>query len=118
MKEIAAKGDPEKVRPMNIIVITDGVPSDDVGSVIIDAAKKLFKWEAPAWQVGIQFFQVGRESGAAEALKELDDDLANEKDVRDMVDTVSWHTMKNGLSAADMLKVTLGAVNRKLDRRN
>jgi hypothetical protein len=31
----------EPVKPLNIIVITDGVPSDNVESVIIHAAKKL-----------------------------------------------------------------------------
>ena len=118
MREIAAKGDPEKVRPMNIIVITDGIPSDDVGTVIVDAAKKLFKCDAPGWQVGIQFFQVGNEAGAAESLKELDDDLGNNDDIRDMVDTVSWQEMMGGLTADNILKITLGAVNRRLDRKD
>jgi uncharacterized protein with von Willebrand factor type A (vWA) domain len=50
----AYEAKPETTKPINIIVITDGEPSDDVESPIIAAAKKLDKLEAPAWQVGIQ----------------------------------------------------------------
>jgi uncharacterized protein YegL len=85
--------DQENTKPLNIIVITDGEPSDDVESPIISTAKKLDKLDAPAWQIGIQFFQVGNEPGAKEHLKQLDDGLAElsgEDDLRDMVDTVPF----------------------------
>jgi len=36
---------------MLILVAQDGVPSDDVESVIVAAAKKLDKWDAEPWQV-------------------------------------------------------------------
>ena len=108
----------DRVRPLNIIVITDGCPSDDVESVILNAAKKLDAVDAVAWQVGIQFFQVGNEDGAAKALRELDDELAEQGDVRDMVDTVPWvGESGEGLNAQGIMKVVLGAVNRKLDRK-
>lgn len=111
---------PETTKPVNIIVITDGEPSDDVESPIIQAAKKLDRLEAPAWQVGIQFFQVGKEPGAREHLKQLDDglrELAGDDDLRDMVDTVPFTGDDNtGLTAEGVLKVCLGSVNRKLDR--
>lgn len=108
----------DKVKPLNIIVITDGVASDDVESVIISAAKKLDRWDAPAWQVGVQFFQVGEERGAAEALRELDDGLAEMGAGRDIVDTVPWKGESGrGLSADVVLKTVLGAVNRRLDRK-
>ncbi len=116
--ERQAHGQEVTVKPLNIIVITDGVASDDVEATIIQAAKKLDAWGAEPWQVGIQFFQVGREPDAAEDLQELDDALSVAHNIRDIVDTVPW-TGDDGqvLSAAGMLKVTLGAVNRKLDRR-
>ncbi len=81
-----------ELKPLNLIVLTDGVPSDDVESVLISAAKKLDKLEAPPFQVGVQFFQVGNEEGAKEALEELDDGLSElvEGGIRDMVDTVTW----------------------------
>ncbi|KAL8916109.1 MAG: hypothetical protein Q9208_008705 [Pyrenodesmia sp. 3 TL-2023] len=115
LRECEQKG-PENCKPINIIVITDGVPTDDVESPIIAAAKKLDKLDAPAWQVGIQFFQIGDERGAAEALRELDDQLAETGDVRDMVDTVPWNGGE-GLTADKILKCVLGAVHRRWDRK-
>jgi len=112
---------PDGTKPLNIIVITDGEPSDDVESPIIYAAKKLDKLDAPAWQVGIQFFQVGREPGAKSHLKQLDDELqelSGEDDLRDMVDTVPFSGDEGQeLTADGILKVVLGAVNRRLDRK-
>jgi uncharacterized protein YegL len=108
------------VKPLNIIVITDGVPSDDVESVIVSAARKLDGMSAESWQVGIQFFQVGREPEAAEMLTELDDALSGEYHIRDMVDTVPWNgeaNSANGLTAQGLLKVCLGSVVRRWDRR-
>ncbi|KAF2673660.1 hypothetical protein BT63DRAFT_421794 [Microthyrium microscopicum] len=109
----------ENIKPLNIIVITDGEATDDVDSPLIAAAKKLDKLEAPAWQVGIQFFQVGQSPLAREYLKYLDDNLCdrNGKEIRDMVDTVPW-TGQTGttLNADGILKVVLGAVNRRLDK--
>jgi uncharacterized protein YegL len=111
---------PEATKPINIIVITDGEPSDDVESPIIQAAKKLDKLDAPAWQVGIQFFQVGREPGAREHLKQLDDglrELAGDDELRDIVDTVPFTGDGSAeLTSAGILKVVLGSVNRRLDR--
>ncbi|KAI9845599.1 MAG: hypothetical protein M1838_001683 [Thelocarpon superellum] len=110
---------PDTTKPLNIIVITDGVPSDDVESVLIAAAKKLDRVDAPAWQIGIQFFQVGNEQGARAALEDLDDGLAElGGGVRDIVDTVPWRgDCSQGLSGESILKVVLGAVTRRLDRR-
>ncbi|KAF2119957.1 hypothetical protein BDV96DRAFT_566412 [Lophiotrema nucula] len=114
------QANPEGTKPINIIVITDGEPSDDVETPIIVAAKKLDKLEAPAWQVGIQFFQVGKEPGAREHLKQLDDglaELAGDDELRDIVDTVPFTGADNeALTAAGIMKVVLGSVNRRLDR--
>jgi uncharacterized protein YegL len=111
---------PDSTKPINIIVITDGEPSDDVESTIIQAAKKLDKLDAPAWQVGIQFFQVGKEPGARDHLKQLDDglrDLAGDDELRDIVDTVPFTGDDNAeLTAVGILKVVIGAVHRKQDR--
>ncbi|CZT40258.1 uncharacterized protein RSE6_00133 [Rhynchosporium secalis] len=120
--EIAAG---RELKPLNLIVLTDGVPSDDVESVLLSAAKKLDKLDAPPFQIGVQFFQVGNEEGAKEALEELDDGLSElvEGGVRDIVDTVTW---TGGISASDggigltgdgILKAVLGSVVKRLDRR-
>jgi uncharacterized protein YegL len=108
-----------EIKPINVIVITDGKPSDDVESAIIQVATKLDELDAPAWQVGIQFFQVGNEPDARKHLKHLDDELrqlANGQ-LRDIVDTVPFTGDDNAeLTATGLLKCVLGAVNRKLDR--
>ena len=46
----------EEMKLLNLIVLTDGVPSDDVESVLLLAAKKLGKLDAAPYQVGVQFF--------------------------------------------------------------
>lgn len=106
-------------KPLNIIVITDGCPSDGqiLESVIVKAATKLDGLEAPAWQIGVQFFQVGGDHRAAESLMVLDDNLKDKYKIRDMVDTVPWQNAKSGFDGAFILKVVTGAVNRRLDRR-
>lgn len=113
--ELQARVETVSVKPLNIIVITDGVPTDDVEDPIVACAKKLDAWEAISSQVGIQFFQIGSEPDAAEDLQELDDALSERHRVRDMVDTVPW----DGETLTDdkILKVTLGSVVRRLDRK-
>ncbi|KAK0662935.1 hypothetical protein QBC41DRAFT_376645 [Cercophora samala] len=109
------------IKPVNLIVITDGAASDDPEGVIINLAKKLDDAGAPSHQVGIQFFQVGSDEEAGKALEELDNGL---KGVRDMVDTVSFDQRASWadgggrvLSADAILKTVLGAVVKRLDRR-
>lgn len=125
-----AGGDPDAAgddcKPINVIVITDGVASDDPESVLLSVAQRLDRIEAPPHQVGVQFFQVGNEPGAGEALRALDDDLAQlGGGVRDMVDTVSFPPRPAGaagrgevpvLSGEAILKTVLGAVVKRLDR--
>ena len=125
LEEQNKRGLMDTVKPLNIIVITDGVPSDDVESVLLASAKKLDALEAAPHQIGVQFFQVGNEAGAAAALKELDDDIAGlvRGGVRDMVDTCTWTggAVEEGaaprLTADGILKVCLGSVVKRLDRR-
>lgn len=119
--ERVSHGHEPTVKPLNIIVVTDGVPSDDVESVIVSAARKLDSMNAEPWQVGIQFFQVGREPEAREMLTDLDDALSSAYHIRDMVDTVPWNgdeADSEGLTAQGLLKVCLGSVVRRWDRRS
>lgn len=108
------------VRPINIIVITDGVFSDDAESVILRAVQTLEECDADPWQIGIQFFQIGTDITAQKYLKQLDDDLGKavkNGQFRDIVDTVPWKGQTGRtLSGDGILKVVLGAVNKRLDR--
>jgi len=115
---IAANGD---VKPVNMIIITDGIPTDDPESVIISITSRLDKADALPYQVSMKIFQVGNEHGATEALQELDDNLGDKVDgLRNMVDTVTWSSSDSTeriLTADGVLKVVLGAVVRRLNRR-
>lgn len=107
-------------KPLNIICITDGEPTDPtlLEKVLERTAKSLDELDAPDRQVGVQFFQVGNDSNATLALDELDNGMA-EKGIRDMVDTVSFTQINggNGLTSGAILKVVLGAVDKALDRK-
>lgn len=63
----------ELIKPLNVVVITDGDATDDPESVIVSVAKELDRLNAPLSQVGIQMFQVGGDSEAEEFLRGLDD---------------------------------------------
>lgn len=104
------------MKPINVIIITDGASGDDVESPIIRVAKELDELRAPIYQVGIQFFQVGGYVEAAKALKALDDDLPN-RGVRDIVDTCYFQAGTRGtLTSQKLLKVVLGAVDKRIDK--
>ncbi|KAI5864337.1 hypothetical protein GGS23DRAFT_494788 [Durotheca rogersii] len=115
--EAAARetGDAYCLRPINVIVVTDGQPTDEPGEIIALAARRLDAAGAPPHQVGVQFFQVGADPAATAALRDLDDDLCRREGVRDMVDTVTFDAARR-LTGQGILKVVLGAVKRKLDR--
>lgn len=112
--------DPDDVKPINIIVITDGRATDEPEEVLVNAAARLDRIDAAPSQVGVQFFQIGDDPDAAEALRYLDDDLRS-RGVRDMVDTCTWKDTKaqsrgrSTLTSDVILKVVLGAVLRRLD---
>ncbi|KAF8524753.1 hypothetical protein JB92DRAFT_2806465 [Gautieria morchelliformis] len=104
-----------KPKPVNFVILTDGAPTDDPESVIVTAAKRLDAQHAPIAQVGIQFVQLGSDPQATEALQEMDDELANKHNIRDMVDT----TLYTGQSLTTELlgKILLGGINRRVDKK-
>ncbi|KAL2390438.1 hypothetical protein BDBG_07505 [Blastomyces gilchristii SLH14081] len=102
------------VKPINIIVITDGIPTDDVETVVVNAARRLDKCDAKPWQVGIQFVQVGDDPSAKKWLQSLDDILHKRYDIRDIVDTAPWSGA--ALTSNTILKIMLGGVDKRYDR--
>ena len=112
------KGRKIDVKPLNIIVVTDGQATDDPEATIVSAAKSLDSNDADPWSVGVQFFQIGNDPVASESLRELDDALsANNQGMRDMVDTVRYFGDQKQLTADYLLKAVLGSVTRRLDRK-
>ncbi|KAH9993314.1 hypothetical protein BJV74DRAFT_771130 [Russula compacta] len=102
-------------KPISILVITDGVPTDDPKPVIVDFARRLDVKNIPLRQLGIQFVQIGDDPDATEALKELDDQLGPAHGVRDMVDTTPFCLAEPHLREDVIIKVVLGAINSTLD---
>ncbi|KAK6606910.1 hypothetical protein H4I95_04559 [Botrytis cinerea] len=108
-----------EIKPLNLIVITDGAASDDPESEIVKVARELDDLDAPLTQVGIQFFQVGKVAEAKQALEDLDDALEHRYRIRDMVDTVTWNgrDTEAGLTGDGIVKAVLGAIIKKLDHK-
>ncbi|RDB26043.1 hypothetical protein Hypma_006139 [Hypsizygus marmoreus] len=102
-------------RPITIVVITDGVPTDDPREVIINAARRLDRNQIPLKRFGVQFAQIGDDYEATEALQELDDDLAAAHGIRDMVDTTPYDSNDRQFTSATMVKILLGAIDETLD---
>ncbi|KAI1294408.1 hypothetical protein F5Y03DRAFT_317434 [Xylaria venustula] len=111
-------------KPLNIIVITDGEASDKkvLRGNLIRQAERLDALSAPYHQLGVQFFQVGKDDWAARHLRELDDGLGKYRqgtELRDIVDCVTHEQLSgehgDSLTADIILKIVLGAVNRHLD---
>ncbi|CCM01741.1 uncharacterized protein FIBRA_03807 [Fibroporia radiculosa] len=105
----------KSIRPVNYIVITDGAPTDDPEAVIVAAARRLDKHNFPLNQVGIQFVQIGDSPDATAFLHELDDCLSQTYGIRDIVDTTPY--LGGQLSADMIIKILLGGINRRVDRR-
>jgi hypothetical protein len=89
-------------------------------------------------QLGIQFVQIGNDSRATKALKELDDDLHKTGNIRvrsfffflgvqiwsdvlgvlqDIVDTTPYSKLNPG-TADGLIKVLLGGINRRIDEQS
>ncbi|KAG8736890.1 hypothetical protein FRC10_008783 [Ceratobasidium sp. 414] len=102
------------IKPLNLIVITDGAPSDDPRSVIIEAARRLDSGKFPLTQVGVQFIQVGDDRWATKALRELDNNLSAMNDVRDIVDTRPFTGQR--LTSELLITMLLGGINRRVDK--
>jgi Mg-chelatase subunit ChlD len=98
----------------NYLIITDGQPTDDAESAIVQIAKRLDKAGATLTQLGMQFIQIGTNEGARKYLVKLDNDLKEKHEIRDMVDTEPF---TNGeLTATRLTKLLLGGINRKIDK--
>lgn len=104
----------KKLKPINYIIITDGAPTDDPESVIVQAARRLDAKHFPINQLGIQFVQIGKSASAARYLQELDDNLVHKHGLqRDIVDTTKYFGTE--LSADSLIKILLGGINRRVD---
>ncbi|KIM57948.1 hypothetical protein SCLCIDRAFT_129376 [Scleroderma citrinum Foug A] len=105
----------KQIKPVNFIVTTDGVPSDDPESVIVATARRLDLGHFPLSQIGIQFVQIGNAKEATKFLRELDDALGVKYSIRDIVDTTPYLNAK--LTSEMLIKILIGGINRRVDHR-
>ncbi|KAH7909999.1 hypothetical protein BJ138DRAFT_1114507 [Hygrophoropsis aurantiaca] len=103
--------------PITIIVLTDGVATDheDLAPRIVEAARRLEMHHIAHNRFGIQFVQIGDEEDAAEALRELDDGLAERYQIRDIVDATPFDPVQRVFNTDYMVKILLGSLNKDLD---
>lgn len=117
--ETANKGDPRRLRqikPINYIILTDGAPTDDPESVIVQTAKRLDAGNFPISQIGIQFVQIGNSKSATTYLNDLDNELADKYKIRDIVDTTPFSDIGGELNPDILIKILLGGINRRVDK--
>ncbi|GAA5897140.1 hypothetical protein JCM8208_003739 [Rhodotorula glutinis] len=109
-----AKATRARVKPMLVLVLTDGRADDPdlVKDIIVEMAQRLDEVRAPPYQLGLQFIQIGADPDARKFLQELDDDLKPQLGVRDMVDCTPY---AGEISPEFLLKAALGSVNKALD---
>jgi len=100
-------------RPITIVVITDGEPTDDPQYVIVEAAQRLDKAGIPAPQLRIHFAQIGDDPSATQVLNELSS-LCKNFQLRDFVDTTPYHPGAESFTAESFAKVLLGSIEKTL----
>ena len=73
-------------KPLNLIFVTDGaaIDKEEVEGYIKRVAQELDALHAPPSFVGIQFVQIGDDGDAAKFLKDMDDQLENRYQIRDV----------------------------------
>ncbi|KAI6107724.1 hypothetical protein EDD16DRAFT_1831494 [Pisolithus croceorrhizus] len=87
--------DYRKIKPVNIIVLTNSPPSDNPMKVIQSAAKKLHRGLHHPNTVSIQFAQLGNDTHTGKALKKLAEDPS--LNMVDAVDSVTPEKLQRGI---------------------
>jgi len=108
----------KEVKPINVIVITDGEPTDKdlVKKCIGDLARILIKMGYdPKNMCGIQFFQVGDDMASTKYLESLDDELHKEQNIPDIVDSTCYNPSENLPLRYIILKSLLGGIDGDVD---
>jgi hypothetical protein len=108
----------EKVKRMNLIVITDGTPDNQqevIDSIVWICAQFAQRAINPKDVMGIQFFQVGDDKAASAHLKYLDDVLHEEYHVPDIVDCTPFNPEEKVELKYTIYKTLLGGIDGDID---
>ncbi|CAH6419354.1 Hypothetical protein HVR_LOCUS559 [uncultured virus] len=121
---LKSRGILNTLKPINVIVITDGQPSDEdkVLRSIVDICQFFEDQSANVTEyVGIQLFQVGKDEGARDYLQDLDDNIKNKCKLRsgrcvpDIVDSTCYNPKDPVPLKFTITKVLLGGINTSMD---
>jgi len=99
-----------RIKPVDIVVLTDGQPTDDPLASLEAAARRLDSAKHHPNCVGVQFVQIGNDQGAKDAL-----DILTKGNVRSMVDT---HPYNRNLTHSRLERILLGAIKPSIRARN
>lgn len=91
-----------KLKPLDIIVLTDGIPSDDPHKVLVDAVARMRAAKHHPNSIGVQIVQIDKDDQAVGMLKKLMDGVGN------MVDTVPYDGV---LTPARLERILLGGLH-------
>jgi len=100
-------------RPIAIVVITDGEPTDDPQYVIIEAARRLDKSNVPVNHLRIHLAQIGDDPSATKVLKVLSNVCTNFH-LRNFVDTTPYQPNAGTFTTESITKVLLGSLDKAL----
>ncbi|EKM59504.1 uncharacterized protein PHACADRAFT_25617 [Phanerochaete carnosa HHB-10118-sp] len=103
------------LKKLNILVITDGYPTDEPKQVISDLVREMDKLEMEYNRVGVQFVQIGNSHDAKKYLEELDGDKQQHAALRDIVDTTQYIAGPLDANPETMVKILLGGIHRRID---
>lgn len=93
-----------KAKPITLIVVTDGTPTDQ--KALDQAIIAHTKWMKEDGQTGIQFIQIGKDQTARKALEHLDNELEGQGAAFDIVDTKNEEEMAE-LSITQLLEMAV-----------
>lgn len=103
------------LKKLNVLVITDGYPTDEPKQVIADLVRDMERLGMEYNRVGIQFVQIGNSSSARRYLEELDGDTRDDSALRDIVDTTQYAAGPLDASPETIVKILLGGIHRRID---
>ncbi|EHS63795.1 uncharacterized protein PGTG_21812 [Puccinia graminis f. sp. tritici CRL 75-36-700-3] len=103
------------IKPLNLIVITDGEGDDPdtLAHALAGFSNRLDLGRFPLTQLGVQFVQIGDDRDATRFLQALDDELKSELGgQRDIVDFTPY---QGGVTTRFLIKALLGGINKRID---
>ncbi|KAA1076881.1 hypothetical protein PGT21_022884 [Puccinia graminis f. sp. tritici] len=102
------------IKPLNLIVITDGEGDDPdtLAHALAGFSDRLDLGRFPLTQLGVQFVQIGNDRDATRFLQALDDELKSELGGRR--DIVDFTPYQGGVTTRFLIKALLGGINKFL----